>query len=222
MTLRNYTLAQLFERLILPALWETLYMVALAGMMAIVIGFMIGVVLFVTDKEGLRPNRSIYNLVDGLINIVRSFPFTILMISIIPITRSLVGTSLGVNAALVPLTITNSSFMARIYQNSFNEVDKSLIEAARSFGLKDSQIVFKFVFSEAVPAIVSGISLGVISLLSQTAAAGAIGAGGLGATAIQYGYQSFNNRVMYSIVVVLIVLVAMIQLTGNFLYKKLK
>lgn len=222
MTLRNYTLAQLFERLILPALWETLYMVALAGMMAIIIGLLIGVILFVTDKEGLRPNRSIYNVVDGLINIVRSFPFTILMISIIPITRSIVGTSLGVNAALVPLTITNSSFMARIYQNSFNEVDKSLIEAARSFGLKDSQIVVKFVLSEAVPAIVSGISLGIISLLSQTAAAGAIGAGGLGATAIQYGYQSFNNRVMYSIVVVLIVLVAIIQLTGNFLYKKLK
>lgn len=125
MTLRNYTLAQLFERLILPALWETLYMVALAGMMAIIIGLLIGVILFVTDKEGLRPNRSIYNVVDGLINIVRSFPFTILMISIIPITRSIVGTSLGVNAALVPLTITNSSFMARIYQNSFNEVDKS-------------------------------------------------------------------------------------------------
>lgn len=222
MTLRNYTLAQLFERLILPALWETLYMVALAGMMAIIIGLLIGVILFVTDKEGLRPNRSIYNVVDGLINIVRSFPFTILMISIIPITRSIVGTSLGVNAALVPLTITNSSFMARIYQNSFNEVDKSLIEAARSFDLKDSQIVVKFVLSEAVPAIVSGISLGIISLLSQTAAAGAIGAGGLGATAIQYGYQSFNNRVMYSIVVVLIVLVAIIQLTGNFLYKKLK
>lgn len=222
MTLQNYTIAQLFERLILPALWETLYMVALAGMMAIFIGLLIGVILFVTDAHGLRPNRPVYTFVDGLINIVRSFPFTILMISIIPITRAIVGTSIGVNAALVPLTITNSSFMARIYQNSLNEVDKSLIEAAKSFGLKDSQIVTKFVLSEAVPSIVSGISLGIISLLSQTAAAGAIGAGGLGATAIQYGYQSFNNRVMYLIVAVLIVLVAIIQLTGNVLYRKLK
>lgn len=222
MSLQNYSLLELFHRLIFPSLKETLFMVICAGILSISFGFLLGVLLYVTGENGLRPNKKLYSLVDGYVNIVRSFPFMILVISIIPLTRAIIGTSIGSVAAIVPLTISNSSFMGRIYQNAFNEVDTSLIEAARSFGLTNRQIVWKIVFPEAVPSIISGVSLGIISLLSQTAAAGAVGAGGLGATAITYGYQSFNYRVMYSVVVVLVILVAIIQLIGNYLYNKMK
>lgn len=222
MSLQSYSLAQLFEILIIPAMFETFYMMLIAAVLAIFIGGIVGTILFLTDDQGLTPNRPIFSVIDTIVNIVRSFPFTILVISIIPLTRGLVGTSIGSTAAIVPLTISSSSFMARIFQNSLNEVDDSLIEAGRAFGLTVSQIVTKIVYVEAVPSLISGISLGIITLLSQTAAAGAVGAGGLGATAITYGYQSFNYRVMYSIVILLIIIVAVIQLIANMLYKKAK
>jgi len=144
------------------------------------------------------------------------------MISIIPLTRIIVGSSIGETAALVPLTVAATPFMGRIFQSSFKEVDPALIEAAQSFGATKAQIVIKVMLVESVPSIVSGISLGIINLLGATAMAGAIGAGGLGATALTYGYQNFNEKIMYSIVVILIILVAVIQFLGDWLYKKLK
>ena len=208
--------------LILPSLWATLKMLAISGILSVIFGFIVGVILILTDKDGLSPNRVIYRILDIVVNIIRSFPFIILMISIIPLTRIIVGSSIGETAALVPLTVAATPFMGRIFQSSFKEVDPALIEAAQSFGATKAQIVIKVMLVESVPSIVSGISLGIINLLGATAMAGAIGAGGLGATALTYGYQNFNEKIMYSIVVILIILVAVIQFLGDWLYKKLK
>ena len=222
MTLKNYAMQQIFEMLILPSLWATLKMLAISGILSVIFGFIVGVILILTDKDGLSPNRVIYRILDIVVNIIRSFPFIILMISIIPLTRIIVGSSIGETAALVPLTVAATPFMGRIFQSSFKEVDPALIEAAQSFGATKAQIVIKVMLVESVPSIVSGISLGIINLLGATAMAGAIGAGGLGATALTYGYQNFNEKIMYSIVVILIILVAVIQFLGDWLYKKLK
>ena len=222
MVLENYTLAEIFQMLILPAVGVTLKMVFLSGLFATVLGFAIGIVLVVTQKGGLCENAVVYKVLNVVVNIVRSFPFIILMISIIPFTRLIVGTSIGDTAALVPLTVAAAPFIGRIIQNALKEVDAGLVEAARSFGASRTQIVFRVMLKEAVPAIVSGLTLAVINLLSCSAMAGAIGAGGLGSVALIYGYQNFNETIMYSICVILIVLVALLQFLGDFLYKKLK
>ncbi len=200
----------------------TLKMLIISGILSVFFGFFVGVVLVVTDKGGLKPNKIIYQILDIIVNIVRSFPFIILMISIIPLTRLLTGSSIGEMAALVPLTVAATPFMARIFQSSLKEVDPELIEATKSFGASNTQIILKVMLVEAIPSIISGISLGIINLLGATAMAGAIGAGGLGATALTYGYQNFNYKIMYTIVVILILLVILIQFTGDWLYKKLK
>ena len=197
-------------------------MLIISGILSVFFGFFVGVILVVTDKGGLKPNRIMYQILDIIVNIIRSFPFIILMISIIPLTRLLTGSSIGEIAALVPLTVAATPFMARIFQSSLKEVDPELIEAAKSFGASNVQIILKIMLVEAIPSIISGISLGIINLLGATAMAGAIGAGGLGATALTYGYQNFNYKIMYTIVVILILLVILIQFTGDWLYKKLK
>lgn len=222
MTLKNYTFLQIFNMLIVPAFFATLKMLAIAGVLSTLLGFVFGVILVVTEKGGLYENIVINRILDFIVNMIRSFPFIILMISIIPFTRLIAGTSIGETAALVPLTVACTPFMARIFQNSFKEVDPALIEAAQSFGASKWQIVFKVMLKESVPSIISGLCLAIINLLGCTAMAGAIGAGGLGAVALQYGYQSFNLKIMYSIVVILIILVALIQYFGDWIYKKLK
>ena len=222
MTLKNYTFAQIFQMLIVPAFIATLKMLAIAGVLSTLLGFVFGVILVVTEKGGLYENMFINRILDFIVNMIRSFPFIILMISIIPFTRLIAGTSIGETAALVPLTVACTPFMARIFQNSFKEVDPALIEAAQSFGASKWQIVFKVMLKESVPSIISGLCLAIINLLGCTAMAGAIGAGGLGAVALQYGYQSFNLKIMYSIVVILIILVALIQYFVDWIYKKLK
>ena len=222
MGLKDYTMQQIFSMLIVPSLLETVKMLVISGILATLIGFVIGIVLVGTQKGGLFPNRAVHRCLDIIVNVIRSFPFIILMISIIPLTRLIVGTSIGDNAAIVPLTVAAAPFMGRIFQNSFQEVDPALIEAAQSFGASKIQIIFKVMLIEAVPSIISGLSLGIINLLGATAMAGAIGAGGLGATALQYGYQNFNEKIMDTIVVILIILVIFIQYFGDWLYKKLK
>ncbi len=222
MALTNYTLEQIFQMLILPAVGVTLKMVFLSGIYATILGFVIGIVLVITEKGGLCQNVVIHRVLDVIVNIVRSFPFIILMISIIPFTRLIVGTSIGETAALVPLTVAAAPFIGRIIQNALKEVNAELIEAAQSFGASKAQIIFRVMLKEAVPAIVSGLTLAIINLLSCTAMAGAVGAGGLGAVALTYGYQNFNETIMYSICVILVILVAIFQYLGDFLYKKLK
>ncbi len=222
MALADYSLDQIFQILILPAVWVTLKMVFLSGLFGTILGFIIGIVLVITAKGGLCENVVVNRILDVIVNIVRSFPFIILMISIIPFTRLIAGTSIGDVAALVPLTVAAAPFIGRIIQNALQEVDSELIEAAQSFGASRAQIVFRVMLKEAVPAIVSGLTLAVINLLSCSAMAGAIGAGGLGAVALTYGYQNFNETIMYSICIILIILVAIFQYLGDFLYKKLK
>jgi len=222
MVLSRFSFWEIFQMLILPAFFATLRMVLISGVLATLIGMVLGIVLVLTDKDGLSPNRVVFRIFDVFVNIIRSFPFIILIVTIIPLTRLIVGSSIGEVAALVPLTVACSPFMGRIFQNAFKEVDPALIEAAKSFGASKMQIMLKVYLKEGLPSVISGLSLGLINLLGCSAMAGAVGAGGLGAVALQYGYQNFNVRVMYSIVAILIVLVAAIQYFGDWIYRKLK
>ena len=207
--------------IILKALNETVYMVFFSTLFSLILGFILAVILTVTADDGLRPNKIIYKGLDVLINILRSFPFIILMVFIIPLTRTIVGTSIGKEAAIVPLTFAAAPFVARIIESSLREVDKGIIEAAKSFGASDIQIIFKVMLKEAVPSIVSGLTLTIISIIGYSAMAGTVGAGGLGYLAISYGYQRFQTDVMVITVVILIIIVQALQMLGNYLYKKL-
>ena len=222
MPLQNMSFEQLVNMLIVPALLATLKMLVWAMVLSIFFGLCIGLVLALTRKGGLCENFVIYRTFDIFVSVVRSFPFIILMISIIPLTKLIVGTSIGWQAAIVPLTFACSPFMGRIIQNALQEVNPALIEVAQSFGASKFQIVMRVMVVEAIPAIVSGVVLAIINLLGATAMAGVIGGGGLGATAMIYGYQNFNDKVMYSICVVLVILVLLIQYIGDFVYNKLK
>lgn len=215
-------ISTLMKSIILPSLWDTLYMVLISTLLSSIIGFVIGIILVLTDDKGLKPNKIIYGVLSAIINVLRSVPFIILAVAIIPFTRIIVGTSVGENAAIVPLTIASSPFIARLIESSLKEVNPSLIEAAKSFGASNSQIIFKVMIKEAIPSIVSNLTLATITILGLTAMAGAVGAGGLGAVGLTYGYQSFNDTIMYSTVFLLMLVVGIIQVLGNLMYKKLK
>lgn len=208
--------------LFMPALLQTVYMLFVPTILATLIGFVIAVVLVITKSDGLKPNKSVYNVLGLVVNMVRSFPFIILLISIIPLTRLIVGTSIGETAALVPITIGSAPFIARLIESSLNEVDPGLIEAAKSFGATKRQIIFKVMLKEATPSIIYGITLAIITILGYTAMAGAVGAGGLGNVALMYGYQQFDKNVILYTVVALILIVQVIQWAGDLLYKKKK
>ena len=222
MPLQNMSFEQLVNMLIVPALLATLKMLVWAMVLSVFFGLCIGLVLALTRKGGLCENFVIYRAFDIFVSVVRSFPFIILMISIIPLTKLIMGTSIGWQAAIVPLTFACSPFMGRIIQNALQEVNPALIEVAQSFGASKFQIVMRVMVVEAIPAIVSGVVLAIINLLGATAMAGVIGGGGLGATAMIYGYQNVNDKDMYSICVVLVILVLLIQYIGDFVYNKLK
>ena len=213
---------EFFKDVLLEALIETAYMTLVSGVLATILGFIIAIILVVTDKEGLRPNKIVNDVLGFIVNTIRSFPFIILLIAIMPLTKLLVGTLIGATSAIVPLTIGVAPFIARIVENALKEVDKGLIEAAKSFGASDSQIVFKVMIKEAMPSIVSGVTLSIISIIGFTAMAGTLGAGGLGSVAITYGYQRFNTSVIIYTVIILILLVQGVQYLGNLAYKKLK
>ena len=175
----------------------------------------------VTSPKGLKPNKIIYNVLDLIINVLRSFPFIILIVFIIPLTRAIVGTPIGEAAAIVPLTIAAAPFVARIIESSLKEVDSGVIEAAKSFGASNTQIIFKVMLKEAVPSIISGLTLTIINIIGYSAMAGSVGAGGLGKVAISYGYQRYQTDVMIVTVIILIIMVQGLQSLGNYLYKKL-
>ena len=188
---------------------------------SVIFGFILAVILTISAEDGLRPNKVVYKILDVIINILRSFPFIILMVFIIPLTRAIVGTSIGKEAAIVPLTFAAAPFVARIIESSLREVDKGVIEAAKSFGASDFQIIFKVMLKEAVPSIVSGLTLTIISIIGYSAMAGTVGGGGLGYLAVSYGYQRFQKDVMIITVIILIIIVQALQMLGNYLYKKL-
>lgn len=210
-----------FQELLLPALQETVYMVFVSTFFAVLLGFIPAIVLIITAPNGLKPNSAVYKILDFIINIFRSFPFLILMIAIIPLTRLIAGKSIGTNAAIVPLTIGALPFAARVIESAMKEVDPGVIEAAKSFGASTFQIIFRVILKEAMPSIVLGVTLTVINVVGYSAMAGAIGGGGLGDVAIRYGYHRFQQDVMIYTVIILIVLVQLLQSLGNLLYKKL-
>ncbi|EPY6470270.1 methionine ABC transporter permease [Clostridium sporogenes] len=212
----------LMKQIILPSLWETIYMIIIATILSAVIGFILAIVLVVTAEKGIKPNKIIYGILSAIINVLRSVPFIILAVAIIPFTRSVVGTSIGKNAAIVPLIIASAPFIARLIESSLKEVNPSLIEAAKSFGASNIQIIFKVMVKEAIPSINLNLTLATITILGLTAMAGAVGAGGLGAVGLTYGYQSFNDTIMYTTLVLLVIIVGIIQFVGNIIYKKLK
>lgn len=211
----------LFKDVLLPALIDTLYMVSVSTIFTVILGFISAVGLIVTAPKGLRPNALVYKSLDLIINILRSFPFIILMISIFPLTKLVVGTTIGTNAAIVPLTLGAAPFAARIIESSLLEVDYGIIEAAKSVGAKTHQIIFKVMLKEAMPSIVLGVTLTIINIIGYSAMAGTIGGGGLGDVAVKYGYYRFKLDIMVYTVIILIIVVQIIQALGNLLYKKM-
>ena len=207
-------------KIIIPAIFATLRMLAASVTLGTLFGFILAMILTLTDRNGLHPNKWIFTVLDFLVNTIRSFPFIILMVAVVPFTKFIAGTSMGESAAIVPLTIAATPFIARIIDNSMKEVDRQLVEAARSFGASNMQILLRVILVEAVPSIISGLVLAIVSVLGATAMAGVIGAGGLGAVGLTYGYQNFNNVIMFITVMILIVLVQLIQMTGDMIYRK--
>ena len=207
--------------IMIEALGQTIYMVFFSTLFASVLGFILGIIVTVTAPKGLKPNAVIYKVLDLVINVLRSFPFIILIVFIIPLTRAIVGTPIGEAAAIVPLTIAAAPFVARIIESSLKEVDLGVIEAAKSFGASNTQIIFKVMLKEAVPSIISGLTLTIINIIGYSAMAGSVGAGGLGKVAISYGYQRYQTDVMIVTVIILIIMVQGLQSLGNYLYKKL-
>ena len=208
-------------QLLLKSLGETVYMVSVSMLIATVLGIPLGVLLFTTGKGQILDSPVFNRLLGGAVNAVRSIPFVILMVAIIPLTRFLVGSAIGTTAAMVPLVIASVPFIGRQVETSLKEVPYGLIEAALSMGATPMQIINRVLLPEAMPSIVSQLTTVVIALVGESAMAGAIGGGGLGDLAIRYGYQRFRPDVMIATVIILIVLVQLVQYIGNTLAKRL-
>ncbi|MDY4386904.1 methionine ABC transporter permease [Pectobacterium aroidearum] len=200
---------------LLDATWETLYMTGVAGFATLILGIILGVMLFLTSKEQLLQNRPIYLLISALVNIFRSIPFIILIVLLIPFTKTLVGTILGANAALPALIVGAAPFYARLVEIGLREVDKGVIEAARSMGAKTHTLIFRVLLPESSPALVSGITVTLIALVSYTAMAGVIGAGGLGNLAYLEGFQRNHGDVTLVATLTILVIVFVIQFIGD-------
>ena len=211
---------QLIDLLITGTI-DTLLMVGVSAFFALLIGLPMAVILVNTSEHGIYPSKSINQSLGWIVNITRSIPFLILMVALIPLTRLIVGTSYGVWAAVVPLTLAATPFFARIAEVSLREVDQGLIEAAHAMGCNRKQIVWHVLLPEALPGIVAGFTVTLVTMINSSAIAGAIGAGGLGDIAYRYGYQRFDMQIMLAVIVVLIVLVMLIQTTGDTLANQL-
>lgn len=207
--------------LLLEALGETLYMVAVSAGISTILGVPLGVILVSTSRGHILQNLWINRILGYVANATRSTPFIILMVAIIPLTRVLAGTSIGTNAAIVPLSIAAIPFVGRVVESALREVDYGLIEAAQAMGASPLQIIRRVLLPEAMPSIVLGLTLAVISLIGYSAMAGAIGGGGLGDLAIRFGYQRFRVDVMVATVVILIALVQLVQSAGDLLSRRL-
>jgi D-methionine transport system permease protein len=207
--------------LLWQGLFETLWMVGVSGGLATLLGVPLGVLLVVTGPGHILPRPGVNMVVGAVANVVRSTPFIILLVAIIPATRLIVGTSIGTAAAIVPLTLAAIPFVGRITEAALREVDSGLIEAAEAMGATPLQIVVKVLLPEAMPGIVAGLTITVVSLINYSAMAGAVGGGGLGDIGIRYGYQRFLPEVMIAVIVVLIVLVQAVQSSGDLLARRL-
>ena len=213
--------SEMMLELFVTSLWETVVMVGASGIVGGLVGIPLGVFLRLTDKGGVLEHGLANKVVGGIVNAVRSTPFIILLVAIIPFTRLVTGTSIGTWAAVVPLTLASAPFIARLVETALREVDHGLVEAAQSMGASTWQIVWKVLLPEALPGIVAGLTISFVSLTGYSAMAGAVGGGGLGDLGIRYGYQRFLPDVMLAVVLILIVFVQAIQSLGDWAVRRL-
>ncbi len=199
---------------------QTIYMVGIALIIGSVLAFIIAVLLFFTKKGGLYENIIVYNIINLIINIVRSTPFVVLLIAVMPLTKALIGTRIGPTAAIVPLTIHAIPLMARLIENSLLDTGRGIIEAAQSMGASRLQIIFYFILPEAKGSLILSLTTGIVGLIGSSAMAGYIGGGGIGSLVLNYGYNRFNFKLMYALVIVLILVTQVIQSSGSFLAGK--
>lgn len=205
-----------FVPIVVPATVQTLEMVFFATLFAIIIGLPLGVLLYVTDRErGIKKMPVLNQVINRIIDIFRSVPFLVLMIVLFPLCRIIVGKAIGTEATIIPLTIAAAPFVARLVETALKEIDPGVILASQSMGSTNTQIIFKVLIPECMPALVDGVTMTIINLIGYSAMAGAIGGGGLGDLAIRYGYQRFQNDVLIASVVVILILVGIIQIAGT-------
>jgi len=201
-------------------LLETLYMTVVSTVMAYIIGLPVGMLLAVTDKEGIRPSPTINRIVGGIVNVLRSVPFIILLVAVMPITRFITGTTLGSSATVVPLVIAAAPFVARLVESSAKEVDRGVIEASLSMGASTMEVVCKVMLPEAKPSLIVGAAIATTTILSYSAMSGFVGGGGLGNIAINYGYYRSQTDIMLVMVAILVLIVQVIQEIGNIISNK--
>lgn len=203
----------------LEALWnaflDTLWMISISAVLVWFFGLALALILIATDKQGVLPMPGFNKVLGSIVNGFRAAPFIILLVALVPLTRFLVGTSIGVWAAIVPITISATPFFARIAEVSLREVSSGVVEAAQAMGLTPKQIMFKVLFPEALPGIISGFTITLVAMINASAMAGTIGAGGLGDLAIRYGFQRYETDVMLAVIAILIALVCLIQYAGD-------
>jgi ABC-type metal ion transport system, permease component len=199
---------------------QTLYMIFSSSLVAYVIGVPLGILLVVTDKDGIAPFVILNKILGVIVNLIRSVPFIILLISVMPFTRAVVGTTIGPNAVVVPLIIASAPYIARLVESSLKEVDKGVIEAAQSMGATPFQIIFKVLIPEAKPSLIIGSAIAIITILGYSTMAGFVGAGGLGDIAIRYGYYRYQTDIMFVTVIILVIIVQVIQELGTLWMKK--
>lgn len=207
--------------MIIEGLRDTLIIVGLSTIFGYLLGLPLGIILAVTDKDGIRPCKPIYKLLDLITNVLRSFPFIILLVVLIPVTRAIVGKSYGTGATIVPLVVAAAPFIGRMVESSLKEVDKGVIEAAQSLGAGNGTIVFKVLIAEARTSLLVGTTIAFGTILGYSAMAGAVGGGGLGSIAIRYGYNRFQPQILWPSVLILILLVQFFQILGMRISKKL-
>ena len=207
--------------LVRDAAAQTAVMVVFSTLFSLLLGLPLGILLCTSDPQsGIRPRPALYQILTRVVNALRSFPFIILMIVLFPLSRVLVGTSIGTKATIVPLSIAAAPFVARIIESALKEVDRGVVQAARAMGSTTMQIIFKVLIPEALPSLIDGVTLTIINVIGYSAMAGAIGGGGLGDLAIRYGYQRFRSEIMAIAVVVILLMVELIQMLGTALSHK--
>ncbi len=209
-----------YGALLVQGTWDTILMTLVSTVLAYLFGIPLGVLVVITAPNSLKPHRALNTVLGWLVNIGRSIPFIILLVALIPVTKFIVGTSLGVPGAIVPLVFAATPFVARMIEQSLQEVDAGVIEAAQSFGASSFQIIWKVLLHEALPSIIRGASITFITLFGYSAMAGCIGAGGLGDIAIRYGYYRYQDDVMLVTIILLIVLVQLVQSIGDLVARK--
>ena len=207
--------------MLMEGTWATLYMTLVSTLFGYVVGLPLGIILAVTDKEGIKPNVVIYKILDFIVNLTRSVPFLILLIVVMPLTKLIVGKSYGAAATIVPLTIAAAPFIGRMVESSLKEVDKGVIEAAQSMGAGTFTVIWKVLLAEARTSLLVGVTIAIGTILGYSAMAGVVGGGGLGDIAIRYGYYCYETGIMIVTLVVLVILVQILQGIGMMLSKKL-